>query len=81
MIATHYPRNYRFWPVYPEKKHVRVCFLVNKKIPSHSWNVNFIVENLAMLIMQNENGILNVINIYSPPPGSYISINNSSPIH
>jgi hypothetical protein len=49
MIATHCPQSCDFWPAYPEKEHASVCFLVNKKVPSHCWNVEFITKNLAVL--------------------------------
>ena len=81
MIATHCPCSCGFWPAYPEKEHARVCFLVNKRIPPHSWNVNFLAENLAVLTMQNDKRVLNITNIYSPPPGSYTTVDNDSPIH
>ena len=58
-----------------------MCFLINKRISSHSWNVNFIAENLTVLTMQNDNEILNVTNIYSSSSESYITVNNSFPIH
>jgi hypothetical protein len=81
MFATHCPRSCDFWPAYPEKEHARACFLVNKRIPSHSWSAEFIAENLAVLTIQSEDRKLNITNIYSPPPLSYNHVDSNSPIH
>jgi len=81
MFATHCPRSCGFWPAYPEGEHARACFLVNKRIPSHLWSVDFLAENLVVLTIQQADSRLNIINIYSPLPESYNHVDSNSLIH
>ena len=81
MIIIHCSQSCNFWSVYSEKKHVSICFLINKKISSHCWNVKFIAKNLIMLIFQQRDSKLNITNIYSSSLKSYNHMIDSSLIH
>ena len=81
MIIIYCSWNCNFWPIYSEKKHVKICFLINKRISSHHWNMKFIVKNLIMLIIQQENFRFNITNIYFSSFKSYNHVNNSFSIH
>ena len=81
MIVIHCSWSCNFWSIYLKKKHVKICFLINKKISFHHWNVKFIVKNLTMLIIQQENFKFNITNIYFLSSESYNHINNSFLIH
>ena len=81
IIIIHCSQSCNFWSVYSEKKHVSICFLINKRISSHCWNVKFIAKNLTVLIFQQKNSRLNITNIYSSLLESYNHMIDSSSIH
>ena len=81
MIIMHCSWSCNFWSVYLKKKYVKIYFLINKKISSHNWNVKFIMKNLAVLIIQQEDFRLNIMNIYSSSLKNYNHMIDSSSIH
>ena len=74
-------RSCNFWLTYSENEHVRMCFLINKWIFSHCWNMNFIMKNLAILTLKHERERLNIINIYSSSLESYNHVSDSFSIY
>ena len=81
IIATYCSWSFNFWPAYLEKEHTRACFLINKRIPAYCWNVIFLTENLAVLIVQLKEKRVNMINIYFSSSVSYTQTNKDSLIY
>ncbi|KAL4942947.1 Endonuclease/exonuclease/phosphatase [Aspergillus oleicola] len=78
-FATFCESNSSFQPLYPLDRYARVCFLLNKRIPSYSWDIEHVCQDAAILILHANNTTLTVTNIYNEcHPAS--SINPQSPI-
>ncbi|KAF7139736.1 hypothetical protein CNMCM5793_007671 [Aspergillus hiratsukae] len=78
MHATYCETNSPFRPLYPTNRHTRACFLINKKWPSHCWDVEFFTD-IAVLTIRLPARALTIINVYNPPTGPHV-YNPDSPI-
>ncbi|OJD25382.1 hypothetical protein ACJ73_03243 [Blastomyces percursus] len=70
--------NCGFWQAGMQDKEARVGFLINKRLRTEAWEVR--VKFIAVLIIETAKGLVLILNVYAPPPGSYTAVPESSPI-
>ncbi|KAG2000794.1 hypothetical protein GB937_010827 [Aspergillus fischeri] len=78
MHAMYCETNSPFRPFYLTNRHTRACFLINKKWPSHCWDVEFFTD-IAVLTIRLLTRVLTIINVYNPPTEPHV-YNPDSPI-
>jgi hypothetical protein len=76
-FTTYCPSASLFWPVYPTDKHARVCFIVNKHLDLTAWTINFFSDFLATLRLEINGGHIQIVNCYTLPQSSLLSLNAS----
>ncbi|KAL3468776.1 Endonuclease/exonuclease/phosphatase [Aspergillus californicus] len=62
-----------FIPLYPTNHYSKVCFLVNKRLPYHTWEIEHLPPYISILTLYLGNGPITVTNMYNRPipQGSY----------
>jgi hypothetical protein len=78
--ATYCPGTSGFLPAYGDSKGRRSCFLVNKRLASNKWSVEYPSLDLCVLKVSTEECDLWIYNVYSQPLGGYNVVDYPSPI-